>query len=218
MEITKEQIQRVEHYLNVKNIVYKDIRMEVFDHIISDIEAKMEDENLDFKTIFYSVTDKWNKHLKDTTSFYFGIGYSAPKIVIEKAKKTFKKWFFLLPLVFLTTDLLIQNNNIVFSETIINGLNLFFQLTSILIFVSFVGLMIFKSINKDKTTYSFILKTQSLGVLIGAFCLVDFDYFKNDGTLDGFQVGLLLGFILMTYCYYIFYKKHKQAIKKYKIS
>ena len=95
MDLSKQQLQRVAHYLNVKGITYIDLRMEVFDHIVSDIEAKMIAENLDFETTFYSVTDKWNKHLKQESSFYFGLTYSLPKIVLNKAKKVYKKWFFL---------------------------------------------------------------------------------------------------------------------------
>ncbi|MFT5214842.1 MAG: ribosomal protein S13, partial [Patiriisocius sp.] len=41
MELTKEQIHKVAHYLNVKHITYIDLRMEVLDHIVSDIETKM---------------------------------------------------------------------------------------------------------------------------------------------------------------------------------
>jgi hypothetical protein len=69
IELSKEQLQRVTHYLNVKDIIYMDLRMEVFDHIVSDIEAKMGAENLDFEIAFYSVTDKWNEHLIQESSF-----------------------------------------------------------------------------------------------------------------------------------------------------
>ena len=72
--------------------------MEVFDHIVSDIEAKMGAEKLDFEPAFYKATVTWNKHLIKESSFYFGLTYSLPKIVLEKAKKVFKKWYFsLLP-------------------------------------------------------------------------------------------------------------------------
>jgi len=90
MELTTQQLQRVEHYLNVKEITYIDIRTEVFDHIVSDIETKMETEKLDFETVFYNVTDKWNVHLKQTSSCFFGRIFSVPKIVLDKAKKYIK--------------------------------------------------------------------------------------------------------------------------------
>ncbi|WP_158840031.1 hypothetical protein [Polaribacter sp. L3A8] len=216
MELNKEQIQRIEHYLNLKNITYIDVRFEILDHIVSDIESKMTNENFDFETVFYNVTGKWDAHLKETSSWYFGVGFSAPKIILEKAKKSFKKWFFLMPVPYLLSYFLINKMDFIYSENIENGLNLVFQIVTILTVVLFLFLMISK--NKKRTTYSFILKTQSLNLLLGAILLIDFDFFNREGYLNPFQVGLLFSFVFGTFIYYRFYKKHQEAIKKYKIS
>jgi hypothetical protein len=216
MELTTQQLQRVEHYLDKKNITYIDVRFEVLDHIVSDIETKMTKENLDFETVFYNVTEKWNTQLKETSSWLFGLGFSAPKIVLEKAKKNFKKWFFLIPTFYIIPYILIGKINFIYSENIESGLNLLFQIVTILSTVLFLFLMIFK--NKKRTTYSFILKTQSLNLLLGAILLIDFDFFNREEHLNPFQVGLLFSFVFGTYIYYHFYRKHQEAIKKYKIS
>lgn len=215
MELIKEQLQKVELYLDSKNITYIDLRMEVFDHIVSDIEAKMKD--LDFETSFYNATKKWNKQLQDTSSFYFGIVYLAPKIVIEKAAKTYKKWFFLFFAFFLIPTILISKITAFLSDSLIINLNIFFQILSVISFISFIYLLVIKSKNKIKTTYSFILKTQSLNVIIGAIVLFDFNYINKNGTLDSFKTSILIAFIFSVYSYFHFYKKHKEAIKKYKI-
>ena len=89
MELTKEQIQRVDKYLDVKGVKFIDFRIEIFDHIISQIEQKLAIENADFKTVFYQVTNESNKQLDETSSLLFGLIYTAPKIVIKKAKKIF---------------------------------------------------------------------------------------------------------------------------------
>ena len=41
MELTKNQIHKVEQYLKHKNFDFVDLKIEVLDHIISDIEMKM---------------------------------------------------------------------------------------------------------------------------------------------------------------------------------
>ena len=217
MELTAQQLQRVEHYLNVKEITYIDIRTEVFDHIVSDIETKMEDKKLDFKTVFYNVTDKWNIHLKQESSFYFGSMFSVPKIVLEKAKKSFKKYYIIGVLVFLIPFLSIRILNPVFTEETKNTINLFLQIVTILCFVVFAILMIIKSINKTQTTYRFILNTQSLSFIFSMIVLIDLDFFTPKGILDSILVGLLSTFVFTTYTYYHFLNKHKKAIKKYKI-
>ena len=214
MELSKEQLQQVENYLDKKDITFIDIRMEVFDHIVSDIETKIETEKLDFETVFYNVTDKWNIHLKQTSSWLYGIAYSAPKIVMKKVNNNFRKWhlitnslMIILSMVESKLDLSVSENTQVFltnSLVIINIISSF-----ILVF-----LMTKNSKIKEKTSYSFILKTQRLGFFLG-FVAIIFSGIIEDVTPI---YSLTLMYIAVTYIYFHFLKKHKEAIKKYKIS
>lgn len=214
MELTKEQIQLVENYLYNKNFDFIDLRMEVLDHIVSDIETKMTKKNLDFKTVFYNVTDKWNPQLKETTSLFFGIGFSAPKIVIQKAKKVYwKQYVFLLASYFIPFLLLTHYNFEIQNPTEFNFFMIFKGIL-ILSFVAFIYMLLSKN-NKTKTTYGFILKSQSLGAITGLILLLVF--FTRLKELNGIYIGMFCSFIFMTFSYFHFYKKHKQAIKKYKV-
>ncbi|QVY64386.1 hypothetical protein [Polaribacter sp. Q13] len=218
MELTHEQLQLVENYLDKKDITYIDIRTEVFDHIVSDIETKMTSSEISFEKAFNKVTNKWNTHLEQSSSFYFGSMFTIPKIVLEKAKKSFKKYYIIGILVFLIPFLSIRILNPVFTEEIKNTINLFLQTLTVLSFIVFTILMIIKSKNKTQTTYRFILNTQSLGFICSTIVLIDLDFFTPKGILDSILVGLLSTFVFTTYTYYHFLKKHKEAIKKYKIS
>jgi hypothetical protein len=217
MELTTEQIQRVAHYLNVKGITYIDLRMEVFDHIVSDIEAKMMTENLEFETVFYNVTYKWNKQLRQESSFYFGLAYSLPKIVLDKAKKAYKKWFFLSVLVYLIPYILLDQLKITFSQNAINDLNVFLQILTVCTLMVFFGLLIIKYKEKNKTSFSFILKTLSWNFFIGFIVLFYLNFSVQD-DLQSFPISFLAAYIFMTYSYFHFYKKHLEAVKKHKIS
>jgi hypothetical protein len=217
MELTEEQLQRVAHYLNVKDITYIDLRMEIFDHIVSDIEAKRVAENLEFETAFYAVTDKWNKHLIQESSFYFGLTYSLPKIVLNKAKKVYKKWFFLSLLVYFIPYILLDNVNITFSKNAISELNVFLQILTVCTLLVFFGFLIIKYKEKNKTTYSFILKTLSWNFIIG-FIVLFISYSRTKEDLQSLPTSFLAIFIFSTYSYFHFYKKHLGAVKKHKIS
>ena len=70
----------------------------------------------------------------------------------------------------------------------------------------------------NQTTFSFILKTQSLGIFIGFIIVLSTTFFDKTNNFKGIAVGLFLSFIYQTFVYFYFYKKHKEAIKKYKIS
>jgi len=190
MELTTQQIQEIEHYLNVKDIVYVDLRPEVLDHIVSEIEEKMELEKVTFHNAFATSKQKWNAQLQETTSMFFGLGFSAPKIVIQKAKKVYWKQYLLL--FFIITKYII-------------GFSL----------LAFFYMLFFKNRNV-KTTYGFILKSQSLGVLTGLFVfLIIINRLKE---LNGIHVGMICSYLFVTYSYYTFFKKHKEAIVKHQIS
>ena len=214
MKLTEQQLQRVEHYLNVKDITYIDLRMEVLDHIVSDIETKMVKENLDFETVFYNVTDKWNPQLKETSSWLFGIGFSAPKIVIQKAKKVYWKQYILLFASYFLPFILLTHFNFEIQNP--NEFNFFIIIKStvVLSFVAFIYMLLTKN-NKIKTTYGFILKAQSLGVIAGLILLLLF--FTKLKELNGIYIGMFCSSVFMTFSYFHFYKKHKEAIKKYKV-
>jgi hypothetical protein len=106
MEITKEQLLQVEVYLRHKDFDFIDLNVEVLDHIISDIESLLV-KKYSFDNAFKITILKWEKHFKETSSFYLGFHYSESKIVVKKAIKMFKPFYFLylaayiLPVIFL---------------------------------------------------------------------------------------------------------------------
>jgi hypothetical protein len=219
MELTKQQIQKVELFLTYYNITYIDIRLETYDHIVTGIEEKIRNQNMDFDTAFTVVTNSWKKHIQETSSFYFGIYYSAPKLVIDKAKKSFKKFYFLyvsayfLPLIFiqyLKAPLFIKFTNTVYPLIEVLGVCATFF---------FLFLMFKKWKSKEKTVYSFILRTQTASLAFGF--IISFKYLfttNNDLNINAIWIAFNLAFLVSTYIYYTFYKKHAETIQKYKIS
>ncbi|SHM93330.1 hypothetical protein [Polaribacter sp. KT 15] len=215
MKLTKEQIQRVEHYLDVKQIDYIDIRLEILDHIISDIEEKIEEEKVTFHNAFATSKQKWNPQFKETSSMFFGLGFTAPKIVIQKAKKVYwKQYVFLLTSYFLPF-LLLTHFNFKIENPQEYGLFNTLKGVIVLTLISFVY-MLFSNNHKIETTYGFILKSKSLGAFTGLIVLAIF--FTRVNELNGINIGMLCSFLWMTFSYFHFYKKHKEAIQQYKIS
>ncbi|MDN3618354.1 hypothetical protein QWY81_02655 [Polaribacter undariae] len=49
MELTKEQIQYIDHRLENEGVKYWDIRIEMLDHIISDVEKNLKPENTEYE-------------------------------------------------------------------------------------------------------------------------------------------------------------------------
>lgn len=82
MQLTKEQIQKIDNRLHKKGIVYWDLRTEMVDHIVSDIEENAETN--DFKIELEKSLEKvgWQKGL-------YGVNQDGWKNVNRKYRKAF---------------------------------------------------------------------------------------------------------------------------------
>jgi hypothetical protein len=216
MEITTKQIQQVETYLDKKNFDFIDLKVEVLDHMISDIESFL-DRNYSFENAFKITILKWEKHFKETSSFYFGLHYHESKIVVKKAIKMFRPFYFLYLAVYILPVAFLKLVPIKVAEetaSFING----FLVSSASILLAYLFIIFIKTKqSKVKTTYRFILKTQYLSVVLLVLGVFLGAVFNDEGEMNAAFTGFTsAGFAVVFICYY-FYKKHKEAIKKYKI-
>jgi hypothetical protein len=85
MKLTAEQIQIVEDTLNLNGLDYDDIKLEVLDHIASEIEEEMSINNQTFEETCKAVFENWNDELKPSLlSRNLYKDYNVPKIVKDK--------------------------------------------------------------------------------------------------------------------------------------
>lgn len=161
MELKQQQIQFIDNHLKKMGIKYWDVRVEMIDHIVTDIEEKIKNHTMSFDNAFTMVINSWKRHIKETSSFYFGMYSSAPILVIEKAKKSFKKFYFLYMSAYFFPLIFVQYLKV---PIVIDFINLVFPFLEVMGFCAtffFIFLMIKKWKTKEKTTYSFILRTQT---------------------------------------------------------
>ena len=216
MEITKEQQQQVEAYLQNKDFDFVDLKVEVLDHIILDIESLLS-ENYSFESAFSMVRVRWEIHFKETSSFYLGLHYSESKIVVKKAIKIFKPFYFLYLVAFTLPFAFLKLVPIQVAESTADFINnfLFSFSASLLCYMIFIFVKTVRS--KVKTTYRFILKTQYFGlffIILGVFFGA---IFNNEGEMNPVYTGFASGGFAVAFICHHFYKKHLEAIKKYKI-
>ncbi|SDS49584.1 hypothetical protein SAMN05216503_3244 [Polaribacter sp. KT25b] len=217
MELTKTQIQQVESYLKNKRFDFIDLKVEVLDHMISDIESLIS-KNISFENALKMTILKWNTHFRETSSFFFGLMYSDSKIVVKKAVKIFKPFYFLYLASYILPVIILMNFSFVFSETSINIINGFLNGFTITFLCYLIFIIVKVITSKVKTTYRFILKTQYLGIIFLIIPLLTGNHFDDDKKLNPVFTGFLLAGFAVTYICHYFYKKHEEAIKKYKIS
>lgn len=91
MKLTNEQIAIVDQTLVLNGLIYEDIKLEITDHIASEIEVEMNDKNISFEDALKTVFENWKEQLQLSYSFWTGIKNSAPRIVIEKWESIHRK-------------------------------------------------------------------------------------------------------------------------------
>ena len=96
MKLTVNQIERIDKTLTINGIIYDDLKLEIIDHIASEIEAELKEKDFDFETVFVKVFERWKKEFVPTTyGFWLGYFYSGPKIYMDRFLKFTKneyKW------------------------------------------------------------------------------------------------------------------------------
>ncbi len=215
MELTITQTQEIENYIKDKDVDYIDLKIELLDHIISDVEHLI-NKGFSFENAFESTKQKWNKHFRSSSSLYLGFQYSASKIVLKKAVKEFRPFYLLYTLSYFLPFIIFTKISVEFNENTMFAVNTFFRITTLLALL-YVVFIIFKVIfSKVKTTYRFILKTQYLGISLLIIAQFVSNYFDTSGQINGIFVGFSFAGLAITYTCHHFYKKHFLEIAKNK--
>lgn len=209
MKITKEQIDYIDAYLVKKGVTYLDVKLEIIDHIASEIEEKIELENLLFDDAFNLVIKKWQYQFVQRSSFWVGAIYSFPKAVLDKIV-TRAKLTTIYSLVFIVLWLTLYG----YFETQLNKILAPFsqaiEISSIAVALSVLSIIIYINIKSKPTSFRFLVN-QSSPILMFVFFIL---------MLDN-QVVQLQFFYFAILTFYSFYSfknfiSHRNFIKKIK--
>lgn len=85
MKLTTEQIAQIEKTLVLNGLVYQDVKLEIIDHIASEIEEIMSQEEISFDSVCKSVFEKWKSALEiSSSSNWLGAFFKAPRFVVDR--------------------------------------------------------------------------------------------------------------------------------------
>ena len=169
MKLNNEQLQSIYNYLNYKELVQLDLRMEVLDHMIVSIENEMEGGST-FSEAFEEECKKWNPELKPYSSAWLGLIYSGPKLMMQKCVRLVKGLYLkTLILALLISGVLFGVTNILSltpKNSMIDDL-----LGCGLLMVSAILIYIYYTIsnNEAKTTHGYFIKINTVGIVLNLF-------------------------------------------------
>ena len=205
MELTKEQICKIEKFLDHKYFDAIDLRPEILDHMVSDVERKMS-RNLSFESAFKMTVLKWDNHFKDTSSFFFGLIYTNSKIVVKKAVKLFKPFYFLYLAAYFLPVVFLKLYPIKVSESAVDFINGFLHSFSLALLGYMFFIIVKTKMSKAKTTFRLILLV--IGLFVGVF--------DKNGSLNPVMTGFIFAGFAVVFICNRFYKKHVAVISKFK--
>lgn len=223
MKLTEPQINQIEETLVLNGLNYDDIKLEVTDHIASEIEALMDENTHSFEENLKLVFEKWAAQLKPTTyGLWLGYAYSGPKMVMDKMAdftKTELKWLSILAF---SSALIIwlsyKINNVDFLITL--GTTLKTIVILAVLTIIYFRITLFKS--KAKTVYSTLFNRRVYVVLLFSIqiALNIFRIVPSNKSIEVMILTLVLLCLFIIYCINSlrFLYKHIQVQKKLSIS
>ena len=221
MKLTNQQLTIIEETLILNGVVYDDIKLELIDHIASEIEAEIINDSKSFEIILKEVLEKWKPELQP--SFSGLIGFTNPRIMTVKCHKIVKRQLFTViifsSLITLALMVFVRNSNYGLILTNLQGALRSFVLVEFCLVILTWGLL-WKS--KHQTTYSYLMKKKSFGLTLFLFMLGIgvFPVMLNhaDAKIAFVSVFFAITYVLITGIYLQLAYKHFQFEKKLSIS
>jgi hypothetical protein len=224
MQLTTEQIATIEQTLVLNGLNYEDIKLEVTDHIASEIEVLMNENSLVFEENLKIVFDKWKEQLRPKVyGLWLGYAYSGPKMAMDKMvdfTKSELKWGLLLAFVsaFFIVMLYKINNNVDFLLVLASILKKLLIVVALTII--YFRIILFKS--KIKTVFSTLFNRRFYSTLLFSIQIA-FNFFRIvplNKSLEIKVLTLVLPLLFIMYCFNSLriIQKHFTIEKKLSIS
>lgn len=167
MKLTNQQIAIIDQTLMDKGVVYDEIKLELLDHIVTDIELETKETNFDIA--FSKAMLKWEKELEEINP---SGKFSTPRIVKEKFSKITKnqcKFSLLAAVIF--SILMTTITRLKPEEYVYYNLHLvFYSVNSLICLINIIGMFFIWKL-KIKTIYGRFFQV-NLGFNVFNFYLI----------------------------------------------
>lgn len=224
MKLTNQQIEIIDQTLVLNGMVYDDVKLELIDHIATDIENQLENQKTDFEVALKKSFENWSDQLQLANSFWVNTKKAVPRMLLDKwileaKKKLIKGSVIAIVLAVLITIIeKILDNEIL----IINARTIFRVIFSIeLVAILVLKFFIWKSNRKSFSGFLFQTQTRfAVLFMMLLFCLKGMPLLSLNADL---KINLASNFMAMFYMvlplfFLQFAFKHFQFIQKFKIS
>lgn len=222
MKLTNEQIAIIDQSLIDKGVVYEEIKLELLDHIVTDIELETEESN--FEVAFSKAMIKWEKELEEINPLE---KFVTPRIVKEKFSKITKNQYkFSLLAAVIFSILMTTITRLKPEEYVYYNLHLvFYSVNSLICLINIIGMFFIWKL-KIKTIYGRFFQV-NLGFNVFNFYLIYsglnklnnlYRYYNYKSIFLYFFDCFIKGLYFFMAVYLIMIAmEHFRTVKKYKL-
>ena len=216
MKLTAEQIECINQTLIKKGIKFDDLKIEVLDHIASQIESEMKTTQTTFSEAFNKVFERWNVEFMPTRA-YFSLNTFYPKLARTKFGNQLKLELITaisLSLILILSFQILPDSNARFQ--------FIFWIKKVFFYAYFgtiAAMFIFKFLNqksKISSTYKYLFDKQFVSIFCWLFFVFN-DRVPNSYVVQNIMVLLIsFSFMFLISNVYLGFK-HYQFQKKFAI-
>ncbi|RVT79985.1 hypothetical protein EOD40_02405 [Flavobacterium sufflavum] len=224
MKLRTEQIEIIDQTLVLNGMVYDDVKLELIDHIATDIENQLENKETNFEVALKIAFENWSDQLHLGNSFWINSRKAIPRMLLDRWILETKKKFFLGGIIAIVLSILIT-----FIEKILNSSTILSSLGTILRIVfslELVTILVFRLIiwkSERKSFSGFLFQTQTrfaVLFILFLFCFKGMPFLISSPDL---KINLISNFMGMFYMVVSLFfiqiaLKHFQFIQKHKVS
>jgi hypothetical protein len=189
MKLTNQQITFIDSILFLNGFKYDDVKLEVMDHIASEVEVLMDVNKNSFDVNLKTVLHKWSKELKPSTSIFTGFRNSYPQMILEKKVSVVKRQLlmalaisFVVLLSFLTCNRWFEASRITYNFQL--GVMILYIVGCLLLVVNYFRI----NISKVNTSFKNVYKARLIFYL---YYIYPICFFNTPTTLNN-QILLVL--------------------------
>ena len=216
MKLTKEQLECINQALIKKGIKFDDLKIEVLDHIASQIEFEMKTTQITFQEAFSKVFERWNEEFVLTRA-YFSLANYYPKVAKTKFGNLVK-----IELITAITILGVLFISFQFTPDSNARFQFIFGIKKVFFYAYFAtiaAMLIFKFLNqksKISSTYKYLFDKRFVSIFCWLFVVFN-DRVPNSYVGQNIMV-LLISFMFMFLISSVYLGlKHYQFQKKFAI-
>jgi len=227
MKLTNEQIAIIDETLVLNGIIYDDLKLELIDHIATDIENQLENQERNFEVALKIAFENWSEQLRLSNSFWLNSQEAAPRIVIDKLSTLYKNLFkFSLIAVVIFSILMTTITRLKPEEYVYNNLKLAFSSVFFLFCLAAIISMFFIWKIKSKTISGKFFQ-KNCGFLAFHFYMIYthlnghshlYRYYNGRSIFNNFTEWFLYSFFFFMTVYLVMIAvQHFRTVKKYKL-